>query len=100
MTQFLQDFDFERALSTLTFRNNIEKSLILGLRPCKTDFLRAIMSLSKTMRNLYLHAFQSLLWNRVVSERLARFPRKVGGLISSRRHRPAGRHLPDGPRRK
>jgi tRNA pseudouridine13 synthase len=87
MKEFLATGDFDKALNGLTFRSNIEKTLLLGLRPCKTDYLRAIMTLNKTMRNLYLHAFQSFLWNNVVSERLQRFPQKPGELNSSRRHR-------------
>lgn len=88
MKEFLATGDFDKALNGLTFRNNIEKTLLLGLRPCKTDYLRAIMTLNKTMRNLYLHAFQSFLWNKVVSDRLERFPHKPSELTSPWRHRP------------
>lgn len=80
MDQFLKDFDFDKVLSGLTFRNNIEKTLIMGLKPCTTDYLRAIMTLNRTMRNLYLHSYQSFLWNTVVSQRLSQnkhFPRFI-----------------------
>ena len=78
MQEFLTDFDFDKTLSKLTYRNNIEKTLIMGLRQCKTDYLRAFMTLNRTMRNLYLHAYQSFLWNKLVSKRLQEFGIKVG----------------------
>ena len=84
MREFLIDLDFEKALSRLTYRNNIEKTLIMGLRQCKTDHLRAIMTLNRTMRNLYLHAYQSFLWNKLLSKRIEDLGIQVSSLKRNR----------------
>ena len=65
-----EEEDYEKAYKKLEYRHKIEKDLVFSLIKNKDDFLRAIMSLTKTLRNLYGHAYQSYLWNTAVSRRL------------------------------
>lgn len=69
---FENDFDFAKALNKLEFKHSIERTLVDGLRKAgKGNFLGAMMNLTKTLRNLYIHAYQSFLWNRALSQRMA-----------------------------
>lgn len=51
----------------------------------KNDYLGALTSLPRTVRSMYVHSYQSLLWNRMTSYRLKTHGHKVipGDLILS-----------------
>lgn len=40
-------------------------------------YYNAFQSISKGTRFIYIHAYQSYVWNKAVSERIRRFGRKV-----------------------
>ncbi|XP_028140722.2 pseudouridylate synthase 7 homolog [Diabrotica virgifera virgifera] len=64
--------------------NAVEAKLLEGLRNAnENDYVNALEKVPKSMRLLYLHAFQSLVWNRMVSKRLQIYGMKpvVGDLI-------------------
>lgn len=48
----------------------VEKSVIGSLSRKPRDYKRAYTSIAKNMRSMYLHAYQSYLWNHVSSHRI------------------------------
>ena len=68
------------------FYNSLEGRLLQGLKKC--DFAKnpqgALDFLPKSMRSMYLHSYQSLVFNKVLTERLAQSGLKVavGDLFS------------------
>jgi tRNA pseudouridine13 synthase len=57
----------------------VEKSVIGSLLKHPRDYKRAYTSIAKNMRSMYLHAYQSYLWNHVASHRI-----ESGGSIEVR----------------
>ncbi len=51
-----------------------EKSIVSSLARKPRDYKRAFTSISKHMRSMFLHAYQSFIWNKVASYRI-----KTGG---------------------
>jgi len=69
-----QERDPKKALEVLRRGRKdrtVEGQLLAGLAKCHSnDSVGALESLARHQRQLYCHAFQSLLWNKVVSRRL------------------------------
>ena len=51
----------------------VERQLLQGLVRAPRDFRGAVYGLPRTMRMLYLHSYQSYVWNRMVSARIELF---------------------------
>lgn len=64
-------------------RDRLEKTVLISLKNSPNDYYNAFTSISKNTRFIYIHAYQSYVWNKAVSERLRRHGRKVliGDLI-------------------
>lgn len=77
--------DFGKALKELDHRCNIERTLIQPLVKNSSDFMSGIMNLTKSLRNLYTHAYQSYLWNYVASRRINLHGTKICKIRSCRR---------------
>ena len=73
------------ALQELPRKFSAESSIVryLGNRNKANDYLGAMQSISRNLRLMYVHAYQSLVWNAAASERWKRYGNRVieGDLI-------------------
>ncbi|KAI1754363.1 pseudouridine synthase [Xylaria castorea] len=74
---FLKNKDSKAALDYLPPRCHVEKTVIQHLGKSPADFVGALMSINRSMRTMYGHAYQSLVWNFVASKRWERFGAQV-----------------------
>ncbi|RFU33873.1 hypothetical protein B7463_g2431, partial [Scytalidium lignicola] len=67
------------ALHKLPRRFNAESAIIryLGNPRTRTDFTGAILKIPRNLRTMYVHAYQSLVWNTVASHRWNKYGDKV-----------------------
>ncbi|KAI0023197.1 pseudouridine synthase [Xylariomycetidae sp. FL0641] len=80
---YLEKADAASALDQMPSRFFIERSMLRFLSKQPKDFLGALNAISRTMRTMYVHAYQSLVWNFAASQRWEMFGPKVvkGDLI-------------------
>lgn len=69
--------NIERAIDILEPRDRLEKCILNSLRSSPNGYYNAFISISKNTRFIYIHAYQSYVWNKLVSERIRRFGKKV-----------------------
>ncbi|KAI0506768.1 pseudouridine synthase [Xylaria bambusicola] len=74
---FLETKDAGAALDHLPPRCHVEKTIIQHLGKSPTDYVSALMSINRSMRTMYGHAYQSLVWNFVASKRWERYGSEV-----------------------
>uniref|UniRef100_A0A915B911 TRUD domain-containing protein n=1 Tax=Parascaris univalens TaxID=6257 RepID=A0A915B911_PARUN len=56
---------------------SIEAQLLSSLAKSKGNFSAALMRLPRNTRSLYVHAYQSLVWNKIASRRMKEFGYRV-----------------------
>lgn len=74
---FLDTGNAQDALKNLHRRFHVETTLIRHLGKQPKDFIGALLSISRSMRTMYVHAYQSLVWNYAASKRWERFGSRV-----------------------
>lgn len=62
--------DFERALREFPPKLSFERTMIAHLRDRPDDYLGAIRSLPRNLLMMFVHAYQSYLFNKMLSERM------------------------------
>jgi tRNA pseudouridine13 synthase len=67
----------QTALEKLPRKFSGESSIVRYLSRNKKDFVGAILQIPRNLRLMYVHAYQSLVWNMAASRRWARYGNKV-----------------------
>jgi len=77
---FLTTYDFQKAQELVPHRSNAERAILTSFRDRgieanehggRLDYMGALQAVPRKMRTIYLHAFQSFVWNYVVTERIS-----------------------------
>ncbi|KAF3064595.1 Multisubstrate pseudouridine synthase 7 [Daldinia childiae] len=74
---FSETGNAQDALKCLPRRCHVESALMHQLDKHPRDFLGALLSVSRGMRTMYVHAYQSLVWNFAASRRWEQFGLQV-----------------------
>ncbi|WIA15110.1 hypothetical protein OEZ85_001801 [Tetradesmus obliquus] len=75
---YMEQGDIQGALKVLPTSLVAERAVLQGLaRHGSTAYLTALQGIPRTLRSMYMHAWQSWLWNRAASERFRRVWRDV-----------------------
>jgi tRNA pseudouridine13 synthase len=70
--KFIIKKEYEKALNLIkeTLYDNQKEDFITKINNCNGDFLKILLSLDKKLLRIYLHAFQSEIWNKSAFEYL------------------------------
>lgn len=82
---FLPHIDYKAALKLVEPRDRLEKVIIRTLLDHKNGYNNAFYKISRNTRIIYIHAYQSYVWNKVVSDRIEKYGSAVlkGDLVSA-----------------
>jgi len=86
--RYAEDFDHDALLRklprscVLSTDQFIERAMVEGLKRTggTKNWLQALLAIPRNIRNLYPHAYQSYIWNKVASQRVEQHGHKLGTL--------------------
>ncbi|XP_043718113.1 multisubstrate pseudouridine synthase 7 [Telopea speciosissima] len=67
---YKENGDIEGTLRQLPHHLVAEKAILQCLKKCPGNYLQALKSIPRTLRMMYVHSYQSYLWNHAASVRL------------------------------
>ncbi|KAJ6413825.1 hypothetical protein OIU84_006599 [Salix udensis] len=65
--------DIEGTLRQLPRHLVAERAVLQCLKKCPGDYLQALKAIPRTLRMMYVHSYQSYLWNHAASERVQKY---------------------------
>lgn len=80
--------DIDAVIKLMPSQCSAECAVLRGLQRNPTDMLGALMQIPRNLRLMFVHAYQSFVWNSVVSARIRNFGIKVleGDLVVAEDH--------------
>ena len=69
-TNLAETRDYKKALKEFPLKLRYERAIMDHLNTNETDFIGAFRKLPKTLRYMFVHAFQSFLFNKIIQERI------------------------------
>ncbi|CAL5229719.1 g13095 [Coccomyxa viridis] len=70
---FLEDEDIAGALKQMPRHQTVERAILEGLRRQAGNYAHALHQVPRNSRHLYVHAYQSFLWNTAATHRVQTF---------------------------